>query len=108
MAARIRKGDQVIVIAGKDKHREKGGARGTVTAVDGVRDRVTVQGVNLVTRHQKPVQGQSRGGIIQKEAPIHISNVMLLHKGEPTRVGFRVVNGKKVRWSKRHDEAIDA
>jgi large subunit ribosomal protein L24 len=102
MAARIRRGDQVVVISGKDRS-----ARGPVLDVDRERGRVTVQGVNIVTRHQRPTAKLGRGGIVQKEAPLHISNVMLLHRGEPTRVAFRVVGGKKVRWSKRHNEAID-
>jgi large subunit ribosomal protein L24 len=102
MAARIRKGDQVVVISGKDKSK-----RGAVLEVDHERGRVTVQGVKMVKRHQRPTARMGRGGIMEKEAPIQLSNVMLLHKGKPTRVGFREVKGKKVRWSKVHDEAID-
>jgi large subunit ribosomal protein L24 len=102
MAARIRKGDQVLVISGKSRN-----SRGSVLAVDHERGRVTVQGVNVVKKHQRPTARMGRGGIIQREAPIHISNVMLLHKGERTRVAFRVVDGQKVRWSKKHDGAID-
>lgn len=102
MAAKIRKGDLVQVIAGKHK-----GARGRVLRVDRERNRVVVEGVNIVKKHQRPTRQFLQGGIIEREAPIHISNVMLVHKGEPTRVGFRVVEGRKVRWSKKHDEAID-
>ena len=102
MAAKIKKGDQVEVIAGKDR-----GKRGAVVRVDRERERVTVERVNLVWKHQRPSQ-TSRGGRIERENPIAISNVMLLHKGERTRVGFREIDGgKKVRWSLRHDEAID-
>jgi large subunit ribosomal protein L24 len=102
MAARIRKGDQVVVVAGKDRSK-----RGAVLEVDHERSRVRVRGVKMIKRHQRPTAKMGRGGIVEKEAAIDLSNVMLLHKGEPTRVGFREVNGVKVRWSKRHDEAID-
>jgi large subunit ribosomal protein L24 len=102
MAARIRKGDTVVVLAGKYK-----GSRGTVLRVDAGVSRVVVERVNLVKKHQKPSAANRQGGIVEKEAPIHLSNVMLVHKGEPTRVGFRVVGERKRRWSKRHDEAID-
>jgi large subunit ribosomal protein L24 len=102
MAARIRKGDRVAVLTGKDRN-----SQGTVLAVDHARDRVTVEGVNVVKRHQRPTAKLGRGGIVQREAPIHISNVVLLHRGERTRVGFQMLDGKKVRWSKRHNEAID-
>ena len=66
-----------------------------------------MEGVNLVKKHQRPTQKMGRGGILQREAPVHISNVMLLHRGERTKVSFQTVDGKKVRWSKRHNEAID-
>jgi large subunit ribosomal protein L24 len=103
VAARIRKGDRVVVLSGKGK-----GTQGAVTEVDHARDRVTVEGVNIVTKHQRPTAKLGRGGIVQREAPIHVSNVMLLHRGERTKVGFQVVDGKKVRWSRKHNEAIDA
>ena len=102
MSARIRKGDTVVVLAGKYK-----GSRGTVLRVDAEASRVLVERVNLVKKHQKPSASNRQGGIIEKEAPIHLSNVMLVHKGEPTRVGFREVGGRKQRFSKRHGEAID-
>jgi large subunit ribosomal protein L24 len=102
MAAKIRKGDVVEVTVGKDR-----GKRGTVLRVDKVRDRVTVERVNIVKKHQKPNATVRQGGIIEKEAPLHLSNVALIHKGEKTRVGFKVVSGRKVRWSKKRDEAID-
>ncbi len=102
MPAKIKKGDVVEVIAGKNK-----GARGTVLRVDPGRGRVPVERVNLVKKHQKPTAAQRQGGIIEKEAPLQISNLAYVHKGERTRVGFRTVDGKKVRWSVKHDEAID-
>jgi large subunit ribosomal protein L24 len=99
MAARIRKGDTVEVIAGKDR-----GRRGLVLGVD--RDRVTVERVNVVKKHQKPTP-TNRGGIIEKEAPVHVSNVMLVQGGERTRVGFRTAEGRKLRFGRKKGEAID-
>ena len=103
MSVRIRKGDVVEVIAGKNK-----GARGTVLRVDARSHRVVVERVNLVKKHQKPTAAHRQGGIIEKEAPLQISNVAYVHKGERTRIGFRNVDGHKVRWSLKHDEALDA
>jgi len=102
MASKIRKGDTVEILVGKDR-----GKRGAVLRVDRERDRVVVERLNIVKKHQKPTATTRTGGIIDKEAPLHVSNVALVHKGEPTRVAFRVVDGKKTRWSVRHDEAID-
>ena len=102
MTARIRKGDLVEVVTGKYK-----GRRGNVINVDGRRNRITIEQVNVVKRHQKPNAANRQGGIVEKEAPIHLSNVMLVHGGERTRVGFRDVKGEKVRWSRKKDEAID-
>jgi large subunit ribosomal protein L24 len=102
MAARIRKGDMVEVTVGKDR-----GKRGTVLRVYVARERVTVERVNIVKKHQKPNASTRQGGIIEKEASLHVSNVALVHKGEKTRVAFRMIDGKKRRWSKKHDEAID-
>lgn len=104
MASRIRKGDTVEVLTGKNK-----GARGAVLSIDRARSRITVERVNVVKRHMKPNRSAAarQGGIIEMEKPIHLSNVALVHKNEVTRVGFRVVDGKRVRWSQRHDEAID-
>jgi large subunit ribosomal protein L24 len=102
MGHRVRKGDTVEVIAGKNR-----GLQGRVRSVDRERGRVVVERANLVKRHQKPGLGFRQGGIIEKEAPIHISNVMLVHKGERTRVGVRVQDGRKVRWSLKHGEGID-
>ncbi len=104
MAARIRKGDSVIVLTGKDK-----GARGEVLRVMPKDERAIVSGVNLVKKHQRQT-AQDRGGVISKEAPIHLSNLALADPkdGKPTRVAFRVRDdGSKVRVSKRTGEAID-
>ena len=102
MSARIKKGDTVEVTVGRDR-----GKRGSVLRIDKDRERVFIERVNLVKKHQKPSNTARQGGIIDKEAGVHLSNVALVHKGETTRVGFREVGGKKVRWSVRHDEAID-
>ncbi len=102
MAAKIRKGDTVRVMVGKYKSRE-----GAVLSIDRRAGRAVVEQVNMVWKHQKPDARGGRGGRIEREGSISLSNLMLVHKGEPTRVGFREVDGKKVRWSKRHDEAID-
>lgn len=99
---KIKKGDTVKVIAGKDRDSE-----GKVLSVDMKNHRVLVEGVNMVTKHQKPSQANPNGGIAQKEAPIDISNVMLVVKGKATRVGFKVENGKKVRYAKATGEVID-
>jgi large subunit ribosomal protein L24 len=101
MAARIRRGDTVEVIAGKDR-----GRRGAVLQVDLARGRVTVERVNMVKKHQKP-NPTNRGGILEREAPVHVSNVMLVHGGQRTRVGFRDAGGKKVRFGRKKGEAID-
>ena len=102
MAQKIKKDDMVRVIAGKDIDKE-----GKVIAVDRKNHRVIVEGVNMLTKHTKPsMQNQARGSIHQ-EGPIDVSNVMLLHKGQPTRVGFKFVDGKKVRFAKSTGEVID-
>lgn len=98
---KIKKGDTVRVIAGKDKDKE-----GKVLAVDAKKMRVVVEGVNLITKHEKPSMANQQGGIVNREAPIAISNVMYLHKGQPTRVGFRFENDKKVRFAKKTGETI--
>ena len=102
MAARIRKGDTVIVLAGKDRTRE-----GQVLKVSPKDDKVIVQGVNMIKRHTRPSQ-TSAGGIIEREAPIHLSNVAVKDPstGKPTRVGFEVRDGKKVRVAKGSGEVI--
>jgi large subunit ribosomal protein L24 len=102
MAAKIRKGDRVVVLAGKDKGRE-----GQVTRVFPQEQRVLVAGVNMVQRHTRPSQLDPQGGIKNKEAPIHLSNVAVVDsKGKPTRVGFRVDGDKKVRIAKTTGEVI--
>ncbi|MBS4179662.1 50S ribosomal protein L24 [Lederbergia citrea] len=100
----VKKGDKVMVITGKDK-----GKTGTVLAAFPKKDRVLVEGVNVVKKHSKPSQDNPQGGIISKEAAIHVSNVMLLDPktNEPTRIGFKDVNGKKVRVAKKSGEALD-
>jgi large subunit ribosomal protein L24 len=102
MAAKIRKGDRVVVLAGKDKGRE-----GSVTKVWPKEARVLVSGLNMVQRHTRPSQGDPQGGIKNKEAPIHVSNVAVVDsKGKPTRVGFRMDGDKKVRIAKTTGEVI--
>ena len=97
---KIKKGDTVKVIAGKDKDKE-----GKVLAVkDG---KVLVEGVNMVTKHTKPSAANQQGGIVNKEAPIDASNVMLVVKGKATRVGFKMEGDKKVRVAKKTGEVID-
>ncbi len=102
MAMKIKKGDQVIVITGRDK-----GKTGEVIKSMPKENKVVVQGINLVKRHTKPTQ-ESAGGIVSKEAPIHVSNVALIDpkSGKATRVGFKVENGQKVRVAKRSGEVI--
>ena len=99
---KIKKGDMVKVIAGKDKDKE-----GKVLSVDTKNAKVLVEGVNIVSKHAKPSAANQTGGIIQKEAPIDISNVMYLHKGKATRVGFKLEGDKKVRFAKTTGEVID-
>lgn len=99
---KIRKGDNVIVLTGKDK-----GRTGEVVQVLPKEDRAVVRGVNMVKRHQRQTQTQE-AGIINKEASIHLSNIAVVAKdGKPTRVGFSVVDGKKVRVAKRTGDVID-
>jgi len=103
---KIRKGDEVMVIAGKDR-----GKRGKVLSVHPDEQRVVVAGVNMIKRHQKPIRIRTQAGIIQREAPIHVSNVMLIcdkcHR--PTRVGFTLLaDGSKARVCKKCGEVIAA
>ena len=103
---KIRKGDDVVVIAGKSK-----GARGKVLSVIPAKDRVLVAGVNVVTKHIKPTRQNQRGGIEKREAPIHISNVMIAdpQTGEPTRVRIQSLeDGRKVRIAVKSGEQIDS
>ncbi len=99
---KIKKGDTVKVIAGKNKDKE-----GKVVSVDAKNGKVVVEGVNMISKHTKPSAANQNGGIIQKEAPIDISNVMYVHKGKATRVGFQIKDGKKVRVAKSTGEVID-
>ena len=103
---KIKKGDTVKVIAGKDTGKE-----GKVLVVDQKNAKVIVEGVNMVSKHMKPSQANQNGGIVQKEAAIDISNVMLVFKGKATRVGFKTVEGKKgtqkVRVAKSTGDQID-
>ena len=101
-AMKIKRGDTVKVIAGKDCN-----AEGKVISVDVKKHRVLVEGVNMVTKHAKPSQANPNSGIIQKEAFLDISNVMLVVDGKATRVGFTVKDGKKVRVAKATGKVID-
>lgn len=104
---RIKKGDTVYVNAGNDK-----GKTGKILTVLRSEDRVIVEGVNVVSKHTKPNAKQPQGGILKQEAPVHISNVQLLDPGStaakpvPTRVGYKFVGGKKVRFAKKSGEEI--
>ena len=99
---KIKKGDTVKLIAGKDK-----GTEGKVLTVDAKNHKVVVEGANMVTKHTKPSAANQNGGIIQKEAPIDISNVMLVVDGKATRVGFKMDGEKKVRFAKSTGKVID-
>ena len=99
---KIKKGDMVKVIAGKDKDKE-----GKVLAVNKEKNTVVVEGINMVTKHTKPSAANQNGGIVKKEGPIDASNVMYLHKGKATRVGFKLDGDKKVRVAKSTGEVID-
>lgn len=99
---KIKTGDTVLVTSGDHK-----GQTGKVQVVFIEKNKAIVEGVNLVSKHQKPSASNPQGGISKKEAPIHISNLSLVDKkGEPTRVGYRVEDGKKVRYSKKSNEVI--
>ncbi|MBB4123862.1 50S ribosomal protein L24 [Martelella radicis] len=100
---RIKKGDKVVVIAGKDK-----GRTGEVVKVFPKEDRAVVSGINVVRRHQRQTQ-TAEAGIITKEAPVHLSNLAIADPkdGKPTRVGFKVEGETKVRYAKRSGEVID-
>lgn len=100
----VKKGDKVVVISGKDK-----GKQGTILSAYPKQNRVLVEGINIVKKHSKPSQLNLQGGIISKEAAIHVSNVMPLDpkSGKPTRVGYKIENGKKVRVAKISGESLD-
>jgi large subunit ribosomal protein L24 len=108
MPARIKAGDQVIVVGGKDR-----GKKGKVLRVDPGKDRVYVEGLNMIKRHQRATQtgptSQQTAGVIEKEGPVHVSNVMLLDPkdGRPTRVGVEIVDGKRYRIARRSGSRLD-
>jgi large subunit ribosomal protein L24 len=103
MAAKIKKGDKVIVIAGRDK-----GRQGEVLSVSPTDNRAMVSGINVVKRHTKQTAAQE-GGIVSKSLPIHLSNIAMRDPkdGKPTRIGYKMVGEKKVRFAKRSGEQID-
>ena len=102
MSMRLKKGDNVVVIAGKDKGKE-----GTILSVDRKHNKVIVEGINMITKHVKPNAMNQQGGIVTKEGYIHASNVMYLHNGKATRLGAVIKDGKKVRIAKKTGEIID-
>ena len=110
MPARLKAGDEVIVVGGKDR-----GKRGRVLRVEPKKDRVFDEGLNIVKRHQRPRQvggaqrAETVGGVIEKEGPIHVSNVMLVDPGDnkPTRVGVEVRDGKRFRIARRSGTRLD-
>ena len=99
---KIRKGDTVKVIAGKDKDKE-----GKVLAVNAKNNTVIVEGINMVTKHTKPSVSNQNGGIVHQENPIEASNVMYVHNGKVTRIGYKIDGDKKVRIAKTTGEVID-
>ena len=100
---KIKSGDQVVITAGEHK-----GAEGQVIRVFRDTDKVLVQGINMVKKHQKPTAANPQGGIIEKEAPLHISNLALKDPktGEATRVGYRMEDGNKVRFAKKSNQVL--
>ncbi len=99
---KIKRGDTVQVITGKDKGKE-----GKVISINRKKDTVLVEGINMITKHTKPSMANQQGGIVHQEGPIHISNVMYVHKGKPTRIGFKMDGDKKVRFAKSTGDIID-
>ena len=99
---KIKKGDTVRVIAGKDKDKE-----GKVISVNKKDNTLLVEGINMITKHTKPSMANQQGGIVHQEGPIDSSNVMYLHKGKATRVGFKLDGDKKVRFAKSTGDVID-
>lgn len=99
----VKSGDKVKVISGKDKGKE-----GTITAALPKQNKVIVEGINIVKKHTRPTGMGQEGGIVETEAPIHVSNVQLIDpkNGEPTRVGYKFEDGKKVRYAKKSGEAL--
>ncbi len=104
MAARIKKNDSVMILAGKER-----GKIGKVIRVQPQQERAVVERLNMVKRHVKPRGPQDSGGILEKEAAIHLSNLMLIdpQDGRPTRVGFKIVDGRKMRVSRRTGNVLD-
>ncbi len=99
---KLKKGDPVVVLSGKDKGKE-----GTILRVLPKEDKVIVEGANMAKKHQRPVRATMQAGIIDKDMPIHVSNVAYLHKGKPTRLGYRMESdGTKVRVARRTGEVI--
>ena len=98
---RQKKDDTVTIIAGKDK-----GLTGKIIKVDPVNERVIVQGANMVKKTMKKQNAQDKGGIVEVEAPIHVSNVALVSKGSVSKVGYKMENGKKVRYAKKTGEVL--
>ena len=98
---RLKKDDTVKIIAGKDK-----GRTGKIVKVDTVNERVIVQGANMVKKTMKKQNAQDKGGIVEVEAPIHVSNVALVSKGSVSKVGYKMENGKKVRYAKKTGEVL--
>ncbi|MCK0156222.1 50S ribosomal protein L24 [Cellulophaga sp. F20128] len=103
MKLKIKTGDTVRIVTGDHK-----GTEGKVVSVDRVKNKAIVEGANLVSKHEKPSANNPQGGIVKKEAPLHISNLSLIDpkSGEATKVGFEVRDGKKVRFSKKSNEVI--
>lgn len=100
----VKKGDKVAVLSGKDK-----GKQGVILEAYPKAERVLVEGVNMIQKHAKPSQENPQGGILNQEAPIHVSNVLPLDpkSGEPTRVGYEIKDGKKIRIAKKSGESLD-
>ncbi len=101
MKLKIKSGDTVTVIAGDHK-----GSEGKVLRIDREKNKAIVEGVNIVKKHEKPSAQNPQGGIVEKEAPIHVSNLSLMENGEAVRVGYEMKDGKKVRISKKTGEII--
>ena len=98
---RLKKDDTVKIIAGKDK-----GLTGKIVKVDPVKERVIVQGANMVKKTMKKQNAQDKGGIVEVEAPIHVANVALVSKGSVSKIGYKMENGKKVRYAKKTGEVL--
>jgi len=99
---KLKRGDLVQVISGKEI-----GRTGKILMIDRSKAKVIVEGLNMQTKHQKPNRANQTGGITRREAPLHISNVMYLHKDKPTRLGYKIEDGKKKRFAKSTGEVID-